>query len=107
MKDIIKAMLVMLVILGMGASTLNADADKGKRMYLKKLKNTCQMGGLEMATKHTQDEWKKIQEDGVIAAEIKKFCPTVSDKALKEKYLNDYADFFIKFAKGSGNEDAC
>ena len=60
-----------------------------------------------MAGKHTQEEWQKINADSGIAAEIKAICPAVKDKALKDKYLEHYFDFFFEYGSDSGNIPAC
>jgi len=34
-------------------------------------------------------------------------CPSAKDKALKEKYLPHYFDFFFEYANDSGNVPSC
>ena len=105
MKKMIKIALVALMMLGMSASTLNADVAKGQKLYLKKLKGACNLNGAKMAAKHSQDEWKAVKDN--LAAEIKSICPKVKDKALKGKYLPHYYDFFYEYANDSGNVPSC
>ncbi|MFT7002995.1 MAG: hypothetical protein ACJAWW_000329 [Sulfurimonas sp.] len=107
MNTIVKIALTAMLMLGMGAVTLNADVAKGQKLYLKKLKGSCNMNGAQMATKHSQAEWKAIKESGKLADELKNICPDVRDKALKEKYLDHYFDFFFNYANDSGNVPAC
>ena len=74
-------------------------------LYKKKLKSACGMSGADMAKKHTQAEWEDLK--GNLKEEIKTICPNVSDKALKDKYLQHYYDFFHNFASDSGNVPSC
>ncbi len=105
MKTIAKIALASALILGLGATTASADATKGQKLFKKKLKDACGIGGAAMAAKHTQAEWEAVKGD--MATEIKNICPSVDDKALKDKYLEHYFDFFHKFASDSGNVPAC
>jgi hypothetical protein len=105
MTKMIKIALAAFVMLTMSAATLNADVAKGQKLYLKKLKGACGMNGAKMATKHTQDEWEAVKDD--LATEIKNICPKVKDKALKDKYLPHYYDFFYEYASDSGNVPSC
>ena len=107
MNKILKIALSASLLLALGATTVNADAKKGQILFTKKLKKACGITGAVIAVKHTQSEWTKINTDGNMAKEIKTICPKVKDKALKEKYLNNYYDFFKKYAKDSGNVPAC
>jgi len=107
MNKIVKIALAAMLMLGMGAVTLNADVSKGQKLYLKKLKGSCNMNGAKMATQHTQDEWESIGSGDGMAAEIKKICPGTKDKAVKEKYLQHYYDFFFEYASDSGNVPSC
>ena len=86
-------------------SAAQADANKGQKIYLKKLKNKCGFSGAAMAGKHTQDEWEEIKEEGKLLEEIQMFCPKV--KGVKEKYLPDLYDFFHKYGSDSGNVPSC
>jgi len=103
-KNIALAALVGLSLVGTAAS---ADAGKGKKLYQKKLKEACGFTGAVMAAKHTQDEWEQIKEDGQLKQEIKTICPKATDKALKDKFMPHYYDFFYNFASDSGNIPSC
>ena len=107
MNTIVKIALAAIIMLGMSATTLSADVGKGQKLYLKKLKGACNMNGAKMASQHSQDEWETIGKGDGMAAEIKKICPTVKDKALKGKYLPHYYDFFYEYANDSGNVPSC
>jgi len=105
MKKIAKIALAATIFLTLSATTANADSAKGQKLYAKKLKKACGMNGAKMAAKHTQDEWDDLK--GNLKDEIKSVCPKVKDKALKDKYLKHYFDFFHNFASDSGNVPSC
>ncbi|QHG92061.1 cytochrome C [Sulfurimonas sp. CVO] len=107
MNKIVKIALSTALILSVGAVTASADADKGQKLYAKKLKEACGMSGAAMAGKHTQTEWEDLHKSGKLADEIKKLCPSVDDGDIKDKYLEHYFDFFHKFGSDSGNVPAC
>ena len=105
MNKIMKMALGVALLLTLGATLANADAEKGQKYYMKKLKKACGISGGAMASKHTQEEWQSLK--GEIAAEIKVICPKAKDSALKDKYLEHYYDFFFEYASDSGNIPAC
>ncbi len=108
MKKMIKVALMVAVVLGLGATTASADAAKGQKLFIKKLKSSCNMTGAKMAQQHSQDEWEEINDDGGIADEIKKICPKVNPaEGLKDKYIPHYYDFFYEYANDSGNVPSC
>ncbi|WP_455757274.1 cytochrome C [Sulfurimonas sp.] len=107
MNKIAKIVLAAMLLLSIGATTANADVKKGQKLFLKKLKSGCGIAGNVMAHKHTMAEWKKYNNDGKMADAIKEICPKVKDKALKEKYLPHYFDFFHEYAVDSGNVPSC
>ena len=107
MNKIVKIALAAMLMLGMSSVTLSADVAKGQKLYLKKLKSSCNMNGAKMAGKHSQDEWEEIGTGAGLAKEIKNICPTTPDKALKDKYLQHYYDFFMEYANDSGNVPSC
>ena len=106
MNNVIKIALGATLLLALGSTVATADAAKGQKLYTKKLKSACGITGAEIAGKHTQDEWSEIGVTGM-ATEIKTICPKVADKALKEKYLQHYFDFFKEYASDSGNVPSC
>ncbi len=107
MNKIVKIALGAALILSVGATTAAASADKGQKLFTKKLKKSCGIGGAAMAAKHTQGEWTEINEAGKMADEIKNICPNIKDGALKGKYLPHYFDFFHEYGNDSGNVPAC
>ena len=105
MRNITKLALATLLGTALMVTTASADADKGQKIYSKKLKKVCGMNGGDFAAKHTQDEWTKIVKDNKLANEIKAVC---GDKvSVKEKKLKDLGDFVIEFASDSGNVPSC
>ena len=106
MNRLSKLVLAATIVLAMGSTVASADVAKGQKLYTKKLKGACGITGAAAAGKHTQDEWAEIGTAGM-AEEIKKICPNVKDKALKEKYLQHYFDFFNEYASDSGNVPSC
>ena len=107
MNKIVKIALGAAIVLSMGATTASADSAKGQKLFKKKLQKACGVNGAAVSAKHTQGEWEEINEAGNIKAEIKKICPKVTDKALKDKYIPHYYDFFHNFASDSGNVPSC
>ncbi len=95
--------------LALGLTTTGAlaagNADKGQKLYAKKLKDVCGMTGAKMAGKHTQAQWEKIGNGAGLEAEIKKLCPKATD--VDDKFLEHYYEFFYKFASDSGNVPSC
>ena len=47
----------------------SADAAKGQKLYMKKMKASCGFSGAKFAAKHTVDEWTAIKEAGTFSAE--------------------------------------
>jgi hypothetical protein len=107
MNKVIKIALGAALILSVGATSSFASADKGQKLFTKKLKKACGITGAAMAGKHTQAEWAEIKENGKGAEEIKKICPAATDADLKEENLEHYLDFFHEFGSDSGNVPAC
>ena len=103
MEKIIKTALGATLLFTLGATTLNASSEKGLFFFSKNLKNVCGISEAEMAGKHTQEEWLKINNAGGIVAEIKTICPGAEDSALKDRYLEHYFDFFFEYGSDSGN----
>jgi len=98
--------LALAALLGMAvlSTTASADAAKGKKIYMKKLKAKCGFSGAKFAAKHTQDEWEKIKGAGKFQDEVAKVC---SGAKLKDKYVNDVYDFAYEYASDSGNVPSC
>ncbi|MCB4779535.1 MAG: cytochrome C [Sulfurovum sp.] len=86
------------------SSTASASVEKGKKIYMKKLKSVCGFNGAKFAIKHTQDEWEKLKDEGKFQKEVQKICPKAK---LKSKYVNDVYDFAYEYASDSGNVPSC
>jgi len=106
-----KVALAAIIGLGLIGSAANADADKGKRIYIKKLKSTCGYTGAVFAAKHTQDEWSEAKEDGKLGEVMTEACPAGKDffdsSKFKKKFSSHLYDFVNDFASDSGNIPKC
>ena len=102
---LLKLVFVGALALGISSTGALANADKGQKLFSKKLKDDCGMTGAKMAAKHTQAQWEKIGNGAALEAEIKKICPKVDD--VDDKFLEHFYDFFYKFASDSGNVPSC
>ena len=109
MTKVIKVIAAVLLGITVLSTDALADINKGKKIYMKKLKAPCGFNGAKFARKHTQDEWEKIKGAGKFRDEIVKICPKAVKAAgkLKEKYLNDVYDFSYEYASDSGNVPSC
>lgn len=106
MTKLVKLALASALVMGVGATTLSADAGKGQKIYSKFLKGPCDMTGAKFAAKHSQDEW-----DGVKGAkfegELMKICPKVKAGLLTPDQLGHIFDFSRAYANDSGNVPSC
>ncbi|EDZ63729.1 hypothetical protein SMGD1_1484 [Sulfurimonas gotlandica GD1] len=107
MNKLLKLVLASVMVLAVSTTVASADVAKGQKLYLKKLKGSCNMNGAKMATLHSQGEWETFKEEGKLADELKKICPKAPSKALDSKYLEHYYDFFHEYANDSGNVPSC
>jgi hypothetical protein len=105
MSKIFKLLLVAIFTIGVLSTSVFADAGKGQKIYIKELKPICGFDGGTMAKKHTQAEWKAIQEAGKLNEELIKQCPEA--KPLKDTYIEHVFDFLHNYASDSGNVPAC
>jgi hypothetical protein len=105
MNNLTKLAIAALLGMTLLSSTASADVKKGQKIYLKKLKAPCNIGGATFAQKHTQDEWEAIHEAGKFEDEVKKLCPKI--KKFKPKYTPHVYDFVYEYASDSGNVPAC
>ena len=107
MNKLLKVVLTSVMILSVSSTVASADVKKGQKLFTKKLKQSCGVTGAALAGKHTQGEWDEIRSNGKIANEIRVLCPKVKDKALKDKYMQHYYDFFKEYGSDSGNVPSC
>lgn len=105
--------LLLAAVLAGSVFTTNAmaDAKKGQKLYLKKLK-VCQKDGLKngavFATKHDRAAWATLKDNGGLLGEWKTLCPSGAKKfdKLKEKDVTDLYDFVWKYAS-DGDVPSC
>jgi len=111
MNKYTKVALAALIGFGLVGTAANADADKGKRIYQKKLKEKCGFTGAVFAAKHTQDEWAEAKENGELGKMMEEACPAGKDffesAKFKKKFSSHLYDFVHDFASDSGNIPAC
>ncbi len=105
MKKLITALFIAVVAVGFVSAPVFADPGKGQKIFIKMMKGPCGMTGGDMALKHTQAEWKEIQEAGKLNEELLQFCPDA--KPLNDKYVPHVYDFLHNYASDSGNVPAC
>ena len=111
MKKISSLLLAALVASSMLSTTVSADAKKGQKYYLKKLK-ACKKDGLKngalFAVKHTRAEWEQLKADDALMTEWKALCPSGVKKfdKMKEKNVTDFYDFVHKYAS-DGDIPSC
>ena len=101
LKKLLTLLFAVVVGLSFVSTASFAGVAKGQKLFIKKLKKPCGFDGGDMAKKHTQSEWKAIQEAGKLNDELSKFCPNA--KPLKEKYISHVYDFLHNYANDSGN----
>jgi len=101
MKKLLTLVFAVVVGLSFVSTASFAGAAKGQKLIIKKLKKPCGFNGAVLAKKHTQDEWKAIQDSSKLNDELMKICPKA--KPLKEKYLIHVYDFLHNYASDSGN----
>jgi hypothetical protein len=107
MNKLLKMMLAAAVVVGLSSSVASASAAKGQKLFTKFLKEPCGMTGAKIAGAHTQDEWEAIQTSGKLKERIQEICPKADGKALTDRFMNDYFDFFYEYASDSGNVPSC
>ena len=111
MRTYKKVALAAIIGLGLLSTAANADADKGKRIYQKKLKSVCGFSGAVFAAKHTQDEWAEAKDNGELGKVMTEVCPAGKDffdsAKFKKKFSSHLYDFVHDFASDSGNIPSC
>ena len=105
MKKLLSILFVLIIAVGFVSAPAFADVQKGQKIFIKLMKRDCGFTGGEMAKKHTQEEWKAINDAGKLNEEMLKECPEA--KPLKDRYLPHVYDFLYNYASDSGNVPAC
>ncbi len=104
MTRMTKIAITALLGLSILSTTAFADAGKGQKLYMKKMKAKCGFSGAKFAGMHTQDDWQEIKDAGKFTNEISKICPGVK---VGDKYVPHIFDFAKEFASDSGNVPSC
>ncbi|MDD5159115.1 MAG: cytochrome C [Sulfuricurvum sp.] len=110
MRTFTKTALVALLSMSVLSISASADADKGKKLYQKNLKESCGFTGAVFAAKFKQADWEKAYKAGTLNKKMIEACPAgkefiESDKFKKvEEHLYD---FVHTNAKDSGNIPNC
>lgn len=111
MNTLLKTVLTSMMVLAMSTTVASADAKKGQKYYLKKLK-VCKKDGLKngavFATKHDRKSWEELKATGKLMDEWKTICPSGAKKfkKMKEKDINNVYDFVWKYAS-DGEVPSC
>jgi hypothetical protein len=103
-KLAVAALLGLAVVSTTASAGGKASPEKGKKIYMKKMKAACGFSGAKFAAKHTQSEWEKINGAGKFAEEAAKICPGLK---LKAKYVPSVYEFAHEYASDSGNVPSC
>jgi len=103
MTRLINIVATLFLFLSFLSVTAVADVQKGKKLYIQKLKPICKISGSDFAAKHSQDEWEEIYDAGKFNQEIKDICGTT----IEEKFLPHIYDFAYEYANDSGNVPSC
>lgn len=112
MKKTTSLLLAALVAGSVVSTSVMADASKGQRVYLKKLKGLCKKDGLktgaDFSKKKNRKDWEAIHEDGKLQEEWIAICPHAEKKIkkLRDKDVENLYDFCWKYAN-DGEMPAC
>lgn len=106
MKKII-SLFVLLALMSIAVSIdAEASVTRGKRYYVKLLKQPCGFKGDVMGKYHTKQEWRDAYRNGTITLTIRKICPKATAVISKKKQKHLY-HFLSSFASDSGNIPSC
>ncbi|QSZ41104.1 cytochrome C [Sulfurimonas aquatica] len=111
MKKTTSLLLAAMVAGSVFTTSAMADAKKGQKYYLKKLK-VCKKDGLKngavFATKHDRKSWEDLKASGKLMDEWKTICPSGAKKfkKMKEKDITNVYDFVWKYAS-DGEVPSC
>lgn len=112
MKKTTSLLLATLVASSVLSTSLMADAAKGQRVYLKKLKSVCKKDGLkngaDLSKQKNRKDWEAIRDAGKLQEEWIGMCPHGEKKInkLRDKDVEDLYDFCWKYAN-DGDMPAC
>ena len=78
----------------------------GQNIFKKKLKRKCGFTAARFAQSHTQEEWKKLKDEGQFRIEVYKMCPKTVD-VLQDNWIDPLYEFSMVFASDSGIYPSC
>jgi hypothetical protein len=82
--------------------TTKGEATIGLKLYNNKIKQSCNFTNeLELASKHSQDEWQDIAQSGNFRSEITEICSGLDD-SIKDSWLTNLYQFVYENANDSG-----
>ena len=105
LKKILITLFTVVIGLSFVSTSLFASSSKGQKIIINKLKKPCGFNGAVLAKKHTQFEWKALEDAGKLNDELVKICPKA--KPIKKKYVKHVYDFLYNYASDSGNVPSC
>lgn len=111
MKKTTSLLLAAMVAGSVFTTSAMADAKKGQKFYLKKMK-ACKKDGLktghDFALRNNQAGWAALKADGKLIDEWVKNCPSGEKKIkkMKEKDIKNLYDFCHKYAS-DGEVPSC
>jgi hypothetical protein len=95
------------------ADVSQKEADKGSKIYQKKVKAKCgNATGAKAAGAYDMDEWEEFYAEGELLEELKGFCEeqdgNKADKIrLKDKHLEKLFHFLYFYGADSGKVPSC
>lgn len=95
-KLIIAIFLFMLIF----TTQISADANNGKRIYKKNLKEYCTISASKFASMHSQDEWEELYDAGEFVNKVKRICSTLKF-SYQSKWTKDLYKFSYLYANDS------
>lgn len=107
MKKLTIILLSVSFMMGIVLTTADANADKGQKLFKKKMRKACRFSGVKFARKHTQDEWEVIYQAGRFPQEAKKICPRLKLEKIKKSWWPHIYDFTYEYATGSSHVPSC
>jgi len=111
MKKRTSLLLAAALSLSVVSTAASANASKGQRFYMKKMK-VCKKDGIKngavFSIKHNRQEWKHIKEAGKLQEEWIAICPHGEKriKKMKPKQVENLYDFVWKYAS-DGEVPSC
>ena len=111
MKKVVLTILTIVLSISIFTTTASADAKKGQKYYLKKLK-ICKEDGLRygalFAAKYDRASWESFKEEEKLVDTWKELCPSGVKKfdEMKPRHIENLYDFVWKFAS-DGEVPSC